>query len=469
MKIKFCGAARVVTGSSHLVELDNGFKILLDCGLYQGGDEEMEDFNANWYYKPHEIDVMVLSHAHIDHSGRIPKLYKDGYRSPIHCTHATKSLSAIMLRDSAKIQESDAAYKTKLSKRKNKNARTIAPLYESHDAYHVMNQFVGHGYNKWFKISPDVEVKFRDSGHILGSASVTLRIRENGETKILAFTGDIGRPNRPILRDPVPMPEADYVISESTYGNKLHGAAPAEEERFLKIIKETCIENRGKLIIPAFSVGRTQEIVYMLDRMQTEGILPKIPVYVDSPLAVNATLVFGTHPECYDENLHDYLLLDDNPFGFNDLKYINSVEESKQINKFKKPCIIISASGMMNAGRIQHHLYNNIENPKNTLLIVGYCAPQTIGGQILAGKKAVRLFGEYKQILAKVEIMNSFSAHGDRDEMRDYLKNQINTCKSLFLVHGEYPSQQKFAENLKKDGFKKVIIPELGQTYTLSD
>lgn len=468
MKIKFCGAARIVTGSSHLIELDNGFKILLDCGLYQGGDKELEDFNGKWYFEPNEVDVMILSHAHIDHSGRIPKLYKDGFRQNIHCTHATKSLCSIMLRDSAKIQESDAAYSTKLAKRRDKSARKIEPLYEAQHAYHVMNQFVGHGYDKWFRINEDIEVIFKDSGHILGSASVTLKIRENGETKTLAFTGDIGRPNRPILRDPQPMPEADYVICESTYGDRLHEERPQEEERFLNIIKEACVEKRGKLIIPAFSVGRTQEIVYMLDRMETEGVLPPIDVYVDSPLAVNATVIFGTHPECYDESLHDYLLIDDNPFGFNKLRYVNSVAESKQLNKSKKPCIIISAAGMMNAGRIQHHLYNNIESKKNTLLVVGYCSPRTVGGQIIAGKKAVRLFGEYKQVLCTVEKMDSFSAHGDRDEMREFLANQRKSCKNLFLVHGEYESQQKFAKKLEEDGFEDVDIPELGSTHILA-
>lgn len=467
MKIKFCGAAGVVTGSSHLVILDNGYKILLDCGLYQGNDKELDKFNENWYFEPNEIDMMILSHAHIDHSGRIPKLYKDGFRSPIHSTHATKSLCAIMLRDSAKIQEGDAAYATKKAKRKNKKAKTIKPLYKAEHAYKVMNQFVGHGYDKWFKISQDVEVFFRDSGHILGSASVTLRVQEGGETKTLAFTGDIGRPDRPILRDPMPMPDADFVICESTYGDRVHDEKPREEARFLEIIKKTCVENRGKLIIPAFSVGRTQEIVYTLDQLETAGMLPKIPVYVDSPLAVNATVVFGTHPECYDEQLHDYLLIDDNPFGFNNLKYVTSVEESKAINKTQDPCIIISSSGMMNAGRVKHHLFNNLANKKNALLIVGYCAPNTIGGKLLRGAKSVRLFGEDIKVLANIEIMNSFSAHGDRDEMREFLKNQRKTCKKLFLVHGEEDRQIPFSEYLKKDGFKDVEIPKLGQTFIL--
>lgn len=467
MQVKFCGAAREVTGSCHLITLDNGKKILLDCGLYQGRSKEMEDFNENWLFDPPEIDILILSHAHIDHSGRIPKLVKDGFQGEIHCTHATKSLCAIMLLDSAKIQESDAQYQTKIAKRKDKASREIKPLYTARDVHKTMNLFVGHGYDKWFHLNHEVEVQFRDAGHILGSASVTLKIRENGEETKVGFTGDIGRPARPILRDPAPMPEVDYLICESTYGDRLHDEAPAEAKKLLEIIKNTCVEKKGKLIIPAFSVGRTQEIVYMLDQMETAGMLPPIPVYVDSPLAVNATVVFGTHPECYDAQLHDYMLIDPNPFGFNKLQYVHSVEGSKALNTMKKPAIIISASGMMTAGRVVHHLFNNIEDPKSTLLIVGYCAPGTTGGHIRAGNKSVYLFGQHKQILADVEIMDSFSAHGDRDEMTWFIKNQEESVKKIFLVHGNYDAQVHFQDHLAKFGFKDVEVPSLGQTFTL--
>jgi len=417
MKIQFCGAARAVTGSSHLITLDNGFKILLDCGLYQGNDKEMKDFNENWLFTPADIDCLVLSHAHIDHTGRVPKLVRDGFQGCIHGTHATRSLSSIMLLDSAKIQERDAQYFNKKQAKKGRNEHR-EPLYNSHDVTKTMQLFRGYQYNKWFHIHPDVEVQFRDAGHILGSASVTLKIWENGKTHWIGFTGDIGRPNRPILRDPQRMPEVDYLICESTYGDKEHENAPNESERFLNIIKHTCIHKKGKLIIPAFSIGRTQEIVYMLDQMETKGVLPKIPVYVDSPLAVNATMIFGSHPECYDDDLHEYLLLDPNPFGFNDLQYVRDVQVSKSLNSSKEPCIIISSSGMMNAGRVRHHLFNNIDKKRNTFLIVGYCAPHTPGGMLRNGVKQLKLYGETKPVVADIEIMDSFSAHADRQACR---------------------------------------------------
>lgn len=468
MKIQFCGAAREVTGSAHLITLEDGFRILLDCGLYQGNSDNMEDFNYNWHFKPEEVDVLVLSHAHIDHSGRIPKLVKDGFQGPIHCTHATRSLCAIMLIDSAKIQESDAEYYNKRQRKQGNSHKSRAPLYTTQDVEKAWNLFEGHGYERWFSIHKDVDVLYRDAGHILGSASVTLRIRENGRTILFGFTGDIGRPNRPILRDPAPMPEVDYLICESTYGDRDHEEAPNESRRFLDIIYQTCIEKRGKLIIPAFSVGRTQEIVYMLDQLENEGKLPgRIPVYVDSPLAVNATTIFGAHPECFDKELNEYLLTDDNPFGFNGLTYVRNLELSKELNYSKEPCIIISSSGMMNAGRVKHHLFHNIENPANTFLIVGYCSPETPGGALRDGAKELRVFGEEKVVRARIEIMDSFSAHADRHELADFLSNQKGTLKQLFLVHGTLDRQEAFRELLQGRGIGPVEIPELGQVYEL--
>ncbi len=467
MKVKFCGAAQTVTGSSHLITLENGFKILLDCGLYQGRNKSMENFNTNWYFDPRSVDCVILSHAHIDHSGRLPKLVKDGFKGHIVCTHATRSLCAIMLLDSAKIQERDAEYWNRRQlkkKKKKKKLKQRKPLYTTEHVGQTMDLFMGTSYEKWYPINENVEVLFRDAGHILGSASVTLRIKEDGKTKVFGFTGDIGRPDRPILRDPIPMPEVDYLICESTYGAKDHTAKPAEAERFLEIIKKTCVEKRGKLIIPAFSVGRTQEIVYMLDQMETQGKLPRIPVYVDSPLAVNATMVFGSHPECFDENLNEYLLVDDNPFGFNKLTYVRNVEISKGLNNTKDACIIISSSGMMNAGRVRHHLYNSIDQEKNTLLIVGYCSPETPGGMLRNGIKELKLFGEIKPVLMDIEIMDSFSAHADRSEILDFLANQ-KKLKNLFLVHGEKKSQESLKDLLESKGFKKVDIPRLGQQF----
>jgi metallo-beta-lactamase family protein len=468
MKIQFCGAARAVTGSCHLLTLDNGFKILLDCGLYQGRAKEMKEFNETWYFKPAEIDCLILSHAHIDHTGRVPKLVKDGFDGPIHSTHATRSLCAIMLLDSAFIQERDAEWFNKRQlKRKGKNAELREPLYQEEDVKKTMSLFEGHSYDHWVSIHPNVDVQFRDAGHILGSSSVTLRIRENGVERIFGFTGDIGRPDRPILRDPQRMPEVDYLICESTYGDKEHEGKPAESSRFLEIIKKTCIEKKGKLIIPAFSVGRTQEIVYMLDKMESAGVLPHIPVYVDSPLAVNATTIFGTHPECYDDELNKYLLMDNNPFGFNNLTYVRDVEISKSLNDTDEACIIISSSGMMNAGRVRHHLFNSIDNKKNTLLIVGYCSPDTPGGILRQGVETLKIFGEVKFVKMDIEIMDSFSAHADRVEILDFIKNQQGRVRKIFLVHGEIERQEQLQTYMFDRGFKKVEIPELGETFDL--
>jgi len=466
MKVQFCGAAQTVTGSAHLITLDDGYKILLDCGLYQGNDKEMNFFNKNWYFKPQEIDCVILSHAHIDHSGRLPKLVKDGYNGSIYATSATRSLCGIMLLDSAFIQERDAEWYNKRMSKKKKKFTPREPLYRTKDVPECMNRFIGSGYDRWVRINDKVELLFRDAGHILGSANVTLRIKEGKETILFGFTGDIGRPDRPILRDPYMMKACDYLICESTYGDRLHESAPEESERLLEIIKDTCIRKKGKLIIPAFSVGRTQEIVYMLDKMENAGMLPRIPVYVDSPLAVNATTIFNEHPECFDTDLVEYMAKDPNPFGFNNLTYVKDVAVSKSLNDRKEPCIIISASGMMTAGRVVHHIFNNIAKKKNTLLIVGYCSPSSLGGILRSGVEKIKMFGQWLPVNADVVIMDSFSAHGDRNEMADYLKNQTK-LKKLFLVHGEKETQMNFKAFLEQKGFNGVEVPALEQTFEL--
>jgi metallo-beta-lactamase family protein len=469
MEIKFCGAARNVTGSSHLITLDNGLKILLDCGLFQGKGKRVWESNNQWHFKPSEIDILILSHAHIDHIGRVPQLVKDGFSGDIICTHATRSLCAIMLLDSAKIQERDVQWYNKklLKKRRKKGKKPRVPLYTSDHIGPTMDLFTGARYEKWIRIHENVEVYFRDAGHILGSSNVTLRINEGGKSTTIGFTGDIGRPHRPILRDPRTMMEVDYLICESTYGDKDHELPPEQSENFLNVIKRTCLDKKGKLIIPAFSLGRTQEIVYMLDRMESAGLLPHIPVYVDSPLAVNATIVFGAHPECYDSELNEYLLVDDDPFGFNSLHYIKAVEASKALNASQEPCIIISSAGMMNAGRVVHHLYNNIEHHKNTFLIVGYCSPDTPGGMLRNGVEAIKIFGDWKIVKAEIEIMDSFSAHGDRGEMLEFISNQKEHVKELFLVHGEYDTQLEFKKYLGERGFDKISIPDEGETFRI--
>jgi len=468
MKVKFCGADQEVTGSAHLITLEDGFTILLDCGLYQGADDDMEDFNEKWLFDPKKIDCLILSHAHIDHSGRIPKLVKDGFEGIIYSTHATRDITSIMLLDSAKIQEMDAKYNNeKLVKKHKLVKKIIEPLYTMQDAQHAMSHFVCYNYEMWFNVHPNVRVVFKDAGHILGSASVTLEIKEGDKLIKFGFTGDIGRPHRPILKDPVPMPECDYLICESTYGDRDHIQAPKETEKLIQIIFDTCIKKRGKVIIPAFSLGRTQEILYIMDQLWNTGQLPHVPVYLDSPLAINATEIYRLHPECFDEELHDYMLSDPNPFGFNTLQYVKNVDTSKGLNASKKPCVIISASGMANAGRVKHHIFNNIENPKNTILIVGYCTPHTPGGVLRSGAKEIKLFGQLKQINARVEILDSFSAHGDRHEMLSFIENQKNSLKKLFMVHGEKETQIHFKTFLEDAGFKNIEIPRLSETFEL--
>jgi len=472
MKIKFCGAAQEVTGSSHLLTLDDGYRILLDCGLYQGGDDDgkagedhpLTKFNEKWQFAPTDIDCLILSHAHIDHTGRVPKLVRDGFQGKIYATNATRDLCALMLLDSAKIQEGDAERQNKHSR---EDEAEHEPLYTLEDVQLTMGYFASYNYEQWFHIHPDVRVMFRDAGHILGSASVTIEITQGGRKVMFGFTGDIGRPNRPILGDPLQMPELDYLICESTYGDRDHVSAPSEVEKFIEVIRHTCVEKKGKVIIPAFSVGRTQEIVYMLDQLEHAGKLPHVPVFVDSPLAVNATEIFQKHPECFDSELHRYMTEDENPFGFNNLYYIRKSEGSKALNSRTKPCIIISASGMMNAGRVKHHLFNNIENKRNTFLIVGYCAPNTPGGQLRDGAKSLRVFGQNKQVLADVVVMDSFSAHGDRGEMLDMISNQKKSLKKMWLVHGTLDRQEKWRGYLQSNGFGEIGIPKLGDEEEL--
>lgn len=468
-----------MTGSCHLLVLDNGFTILLDCGLYQGGGDDdgrapenggvegfqsMRGFNERWLFDPGKIDCLIVSHAHIDHTGRIPKLVSDGFRGPIYATHATRDLCNLMLLDSAKIQEGDAE---RDNRHRTPEEPERQPLYTVEDVAKTMRQFAGFNYEQTFHVHPDVVVMFRDAGHILGSASVNLQIREGDRILRIVFTGDIGRPARPILSDPLPLPPADYVICESTYGDREHESAPNELDRLVRIVRHTCMEKRGKLIIPAFSVGRTQEIVYLLDQLQSAGQLPRIPVFVDSPLATNATDVFLNHPECFDAELNHYMLENDNPFGFNDLFYIRSAEGSKALNNNRRPCIIISASGMMNAGRIRHHLLNNIEHQRNTFLIIGYCAPNTPGGALRTGAKSLHIMGQFRQVLADIEIMDSFSAHGDRTEMLEVLQHQKGHCQKIWLTHGTIDRQEKWRDYLLANGMKSVDIPTLGEEVEL--
>lgn len=467
MQLKFIGAARTVTGSKHLVITKKGKKILLDCGLFQGRGSETDQMNRHFSFSPSEIDTLILSHAHMDHAGNIPNLVKQGFNGTILCTPATVDLCSVMLADSAHIQESDMRYLNK--KRRKLSLPQINPLYDMDDVIKAMQLFQPVKIDSWYDVNEEVRFKFTDSGHIIGSAAVNLEIRENEKIIRLFFSGDIGRSHDLILKNPQPFPQADYIICESTYGNRLHEDNSQARQTLLDCVIKTCISKKGKLLIPAFSLGRTQEIVYTLDRFKTEGKLPPVRVFVDSPLSVNATNVMRKHPEGFNNEILNYMKKDPDPFGFNTLEYIQDVEESKALNSFNEPCIIISASGMIEAGRIKHHLKNNIEDGRNTVLIAGYCSPNSIGGKLTAGQKKVRIFGNEYDVKADVRVITSFSAHADYKEMQSYLSCQdISKVKKLFLVHGEYEVQQDFRNKLIQQGFISVEIPEEGNTFDLN-
>ncbi|MGZ4054366.1 MAG: MBL fold metallo-hydrolase RNA specificity domain-containing protein [Bacteroidia bacterium] len=466
MKIQFCGAARTVTGSKHLLLPADGKKILLDCGFFQGHGSETDSLNRTFIFDPASINFLILSHAHIDHSGNIPNLVKQGFRGPIICTPATADLCRIMLTDSAHIQENDIKF---INKRRIKRGdEQLKPLYTVKDVEKCLPLFVSVPYDQFYSVYENLKVKFTDSGHILGSAGVNLELVENGQTKKIFFSGDIGRYNGSILKDPEPFPQADYMITESTYGDRLHSDSTYSEQQLFDAVFNTCITKKGKLIIPAFSLGRTQELVYALDQMEHKKMLPKINVYVDSPLSVNATGIMRNHPECFNDDILNYMKTDPNPFGFDNLIYIQDVEDSKHLNDSKEPCIIISASGMADAGRIKHHLKNNIEDQKNTILMVGYAEPNSLGGKLRSGKKVVKIFGEEYKVNAEVVVIDSYSAHADYKEMMKYFECQDKTkIKQVFLVHGEYETQLNWKEKLIAAGYKNISIPARGDIIEL--
>ncbi len=466
MKIKFIGAAREVTGSKHLITLDNGKKILLDCGMFQGKGMETDSSNRNLGFDPKEINHIILTHAHIDHSGLIPYVYKLGFRGSVICTNATRDLCAIMLADSGHIQELDVKwYNKKLMKH---GLEPIEPIYTSDIAKECMQLFIGIAYNRKFYIDDNVKVRFTNNGHLLGAGTASIEITENGKTVKIAYTGDIGRPVSKILKVPEAFRQCDYLITESTYGNRLHKQFAHAEEELLKVVIDTCVNKQGKLIIPSFAIGRTQDIVFSLNNFYNAGLLPKIQIYVDSPLAVNATTIFRLHSECFNEEVMKVVETDEDPFGFNSLHYITSTNDSKKLNSFKKPCIIISASGMMEAGRIKHHLANNISNPKNTILVVGYCAPRTLGARLVDGEKTVSIFGNKYQVNAEIARIEAFSGHGDYSEMLSFLNCQDKPAiKKVFLVHGDYEAQSFYRDEMIKAGFQNIEIQEAMSEVTL--
>ncbi len=464
MRLTFWGAAQTVTGSLHMLDFEGG-RVFMDCGLFQGRRSEAKRRNEEFPADPASVDVVLLSHAHIDHSGLLPKLYRDGFRGRVYATPATRDLCTSMLADSAYIQEKDADWVNRREKRRGGDA--IEPLYDAFDVEGVMEHFEDVNYRERFSPLPGLHVEYRDAGHILGSATMSLEIEENGRTVTLGFTGDVGRADRPILRDPQTMPDCDYLLCESTYGGRTHDPPDASREELARVVSEAASRG-GKVIIPAFAVGRTQEIVYRLDELTNEGRLPPIPVYVDSPLAVNVTDIFKRHPECYDDDLLAYMENDHEPFGFARLTYIRDVEDSKRLNTSRLPMVIISASGMCEAGRILHHLRNNISDPKNTVMIVGFCAPHTLGRRIVEKEPEVRIFGEPHRLRAHVEVMNSYSAHADEPELVEFVSRlDPDRLKRIFLVHGDADRQLKLRDALDGAGYRDAYGPERGESFEL--
>jgi metallo-beta-lactamase family protein len=461
MKISFHGAAGCVTGSKHLIHLNNGKKVLLDCGLFQGMGKETYELNADFGFDPSTVTALVLSHAHIDHSGLIPKLVAEGFKGKIYCTPATKELASILMEDSAHIQESDVK---QANKRRVLNKLPLyEPLYTIADALKAVSLFETVDYNKSFVVIDGVSCVFTDTGHIIGSAAVNLTITENNKTRRLTFSGDIGRYRDIILKSPQNFEQADYIIMESTYGDKLHDAAINTPDEILKWIKSCCVEKKGKLIIPAFSVGRTQELLYALSTLENENRLPKLDYFVDSPLSLEATEVLKNYPEYFNNHIKKVIQNGDKDvFGFEGLHFVADANESKLLNYRKEPCVIISASGMADAGRVKHHISNNIENSRNTILLVGYCEPNSLGGRLKLKPEDVMIFGQPHQVNAEIGEMRSMSAHGDYEDMCQWLACQNpKEVDKLILVHGEPEVRELFKTKLLKKGFTDIILPEM--------
>ena len=466
MKIAFHGATRTVTGSKHLITLSNGSKYLLDCGMFQGMGKETESLNRNWGFNPADVDSVFLSHAHVDHSGLLPKLVKDGFHGSIYATPATIDIIRVLLLDSACIQQQDIYFLNK--KRREEGRKLLEPLYTEEDVRRTFQYLKPVHYHQAVRIDENIVLQFFDVGHILGSATVFLTLTENGNTTTLAFSGDVGRYGDPILHSPQPFPPADYILIESTYGNKLHDPIETYAFDLLKNIEETCLQKKGKLIIPAFSVGRTQELLYALNDLELEGKLPPVAYYVDSPMSVKITQIVKQHPECFNRSLQKLLRKDADPFSFKGLRYITDKRESQALNTDYRPSVIISASGMAEAGRVKHHIANGIENWRNTILLIGYCEPDSLGARLKKHPETVGIFGEQYKVKADIVCLNSMSAHADYNDLCQYLSCQeAGEVKRVFIVHGEPEVQVEFKKRLLKKGFRDVIIPELHQAFGL--
>jgi metallo-beta-lactamase family protein len=460
MRIHYFGATRTTTGSTFLIEV-NGQRLVLECGLFQGRREESVERNRQLPFDPSKVDAAIVSHAHIDHVGNFPTLCRKGFVGNIYCTFATRDLAAIMLEDSAEIQKDDAAFVSK--QRAKKGLPPVEPLYSAEDAQRAIQQFVTFNYDRPMPIANGVTVTFRDAGHILGSAQVVLDVQEGGRKFRYLFSGDIGRGDDEILRDPEPVENVDFLQIESTYGAREHNVKQDSVAELIRLVNET-VKRGGKVIIPAFAVGRTQQLVFTLHQLTRDGKIPRLPMFVDSPLSVNATEVFRLHPECFNEETYRFLREKANPFGMENLTYIRESAHSMKLNDLKEPAVIISASGMAEAGRIRHHLKNNIGDPRNLILFVGYCAEHTLGYAIRSGRSPVNIFGEPFEVGAQVAAIDAFSGHADRHELKRYVEALTGDIRKIAVVHGEEQQALAFAETLREMKPKaEVTVPEYRQ------
>jgi metallo-beta-lactamase family protein len=467
MTITFHGAARTVTGSKHLLTLADETRLLLDCGMFQGMGDQTDNLNGHFGFNPEKVHYMILSHAHIDHCGLIPRLVAQGYKGPIFCTPPTLDLVKIMLLDSAHIQEQDTMYSNK--HRAQHHLPLLTPLYTEDEVDACLKQFKTVDYEQEYTISPSLKFNFTDAGHLLGSAAVHITVTENNRDTHITFSGDVGRYGDILLKKPESFPQSHYILLESTYGDSLHKEIGSVEDKLLQVITDTCLANQGKVIMPAFSVGRTQELLYILNGLELKGKLPALKYYVDSPLSEKATEVIRSHPEVYNKTVSDLLKVDANPFDFKGLHFIETADESKALNDDPTPCVIISSSGMAEAGRVKHHIKNNIGNPNCTILFTGYCEPNSLGGRLQRGAAEVSIYGERFEVKARVDAIQSMSAHGDYNDLLHFISGQDpHKVKQLFLVHGEYPVQQHFRERILEKGFVQVEIPYQHERVELS-
>lgn len=463
INIKFQGANRTVTGSRHLLSV-NGYNILLDCGFFQGRRAETYDRNLNFPFDPKSINAVIISHAHMDHLGNLPNLIKQGFQGDVFCTSATLDLAGIMLLDSANIQENDIEYVNKI--RRKKNEPPMEPLYVKSDIPPVLKLLRGSSYDHPFNINSHIQLVFQDAGHILGSAIVVLNINDEGRHLSICFTGDLGRNDIPIIRDPYVVTDSDILLIESTYGNRLHDDINSADDKLAAVINEV-IPQGGKLIVPSFALERTQELIYCLHQLKLSNRIPDFPIYIDSPLAIDATDVFRLHPECFDSETIELMRSAKDPFGFSGLHYVSDVEESKSLNRMQIPMMIIAGSGMAEAGRILHHLKNNIGNPKNAVLIVGWQAENTLGRKIAEKWPEVPIFGEPYKLRCRVEVFHEFSAHADRNDLIRWASAGRDRWEKVFVVHGEEAASLSLADALRETGLRNVVVPQYGESFAI--